>query len=152
MITDVYWHSISTAGPGFIFIAQAYADVADYDVGGLAKADFLIFERNAVARGGLPGDGESCVFDLEGRFKLDSAWDLEDYGARAAGRLDPLAERPRARGTPVWSVWPGGPAALRAARPGSGPGTKSPGWSINCETWLDLLSFCFLLYLIQIYG
>ncbi len=97
MVAVAYRHGIGAAGPRFVFVAQAHADVADYDVGGFADAEFVILDRDAVARGGLPGDGEPFVSDSDLRFELDSARDLEDYGARAFGRVDPIAKRPWAR-------------------------------------------------------
>ncbi len=97
IVAIIYRDGIGAAGTRFVFIAQAHADVADYDVGGFAEAQFVILERDAVARGGLPGDGEAFGLDSKVRFELDSARDLEDDGAWAFGRADPVAKRPWAR-------------------------------------------------------
>ncbi len=97
MVAVVYRDGIGTAGMRFVLVAQTHADVADYDVGGFAEAQFVILERDAVARGGLPGDGEAFGLDSELRFELDRARDLDDDGAWAFGRVDPVAKRPWAR-------------------------------------------------------
>ncbi len=73
IVAIIYRDSIGTAGPRFVFVTKAHADVADYDIGGFAEAQFVIFERDAVARGGLPGDGEPFGLDSNLRFELDSA-------------------------------------------------------------------------------
>ena len=72
IVAIIYRDSIGAAGPRLILIAQAHADVANYDVGGFAEAELVILERDTVARGGLAGDGEAIGLDSNVRFELDS--------------------------------------------------------------------------------
>ncbi len=96
LVAIVYRDGIGTARPRFVLIAEAHTDVADDDVRGVADAEFLNLERYAVARSGLPGDGETGVGNVERRFKLDGARDLKDDRAWAFGRVDPFTKRPGA--------------------------------------------------------
>ncbi len=50
-----------------------------------AEAKFVILERNAVAGGGLAGDGEACGLDSKAGFEFDSSAHFEDDGAWAFG-------------------------------------------------------------------
>ena len=97
IVAIIYRDGIGAAGPRFVFVAKANADVADYDIGRFAEAQCVILERDAVAGGGLSGDGEPFGLDFNFRFQFDSARYLEDNGAWPFGRLDPVAKRSRPR-------------------------------------------------------
>ena len=104
MVAVVDRHRIGAAGPRFVLVAQAHAEVTDDDVGGIAEAEFVILERDAVARDGLAGDGEAMRSDAKIRFQLDRARDLEDDG--------------------TWAWWTGRLVGPRTGSPGMGPGPE----------------------------
>src|SRR5581483_12089247 len=89
---------VAAAGAGAVLrrpglVADPDADVADDDVVGVGAAERVVLEADAVARGGLPGDGDVRVADDQLRLQGDDATDAEDDRPRAA-RLDGRAERP----------------------------------------------------------
>ena len=76
IVAIIYRNRIGAAGTRFVFVAQAHADVADYCFGTFAEAEFVILERDAVARGGLARDGELTRRDCN-RARYDAA-DIKD--------------------------------------------------------------------------
>ncbi len=67
------------------FIADAHAEVAKNDIVRAVGGGGPAFEEDAVAGGGLAGDGAIGVGDDELGFEVDGAADAEDDGARAFG-------------------------------------------------------------------
>ena len=81
-------------------VAAAEPQVADDDVVGV-DVDALAPDADAVAGGGLAGEGEERVLDVQRAFERDQAGDAEDDDARALG-LDGGPEAARAPSRPGW--------------------------------------------------
>ena len=76
-----------------VLVAQANPQVANDDVGGAVNQERVVLETNAVAGGGLPGNGEVGPFDLQLMLELNRAAHVEHDGPRSAHCAKSLPQR-----------------------------------------------------------
>jgi len=96
MIQDHIAHVLDRNGVvvGLRRIAQSDAEITDDDVGTVENLQRMIPERDPVAGGSLAGDRQSPnAFDAKLVLQPNRSARVEDDRARAAARLDALAQR-----------------------------------------------------------
>jgi len=111
-------------------VAGPHPQVTDHDVLGADHA-VVVLHADAAAGGGLAGDGEERLLDLEGRGELDVARDTKDHQARPPG-FDRGAQ---AAGPGVAQIGDGDDApAAAAASQGAGPSAPGKAGSGAADT------------------
>ncbi len=88
----VFVHYLHGVVLGLLLVPHPAADETDNDVAGM-NPERVILQADTVAGGGLTGNGEISLLDLQLFLKRDGSGHVKNNGERALGILNAIAER-----------------------------------------------------------